>query len=824
MGRKPAIARAMKRKRGTGADPTASAAGKAKPLTRKDREYMNEFGVLDLNDIKDEEPGEALMTKIVSKRAFTEEEIDQAERKRARIGELERDRQRRLAAAGEGEAMVTENADDILSDDDGAKPKGIDVLKQKLLAGKRKRDLLAAFRTQISPAALTPVSDQLSLSDVEDEGEPSLSDDEDSDGEAVLDDDDEEDDGEGAGASKSSYPNFYDVHFADQPDHVGRVRTLAKSLQSGSLKWTTANLTDTTSYQFVAPPAQAAAAQQALQADLAQTVDVNAMNIKLRILTQFLATHPTQSTLFHDLFGKMDQYHDILYTSADYLRQATRLRRMYVLHALNHVFKYRDRVLRGNAKVRAAQGGGPVVNLAKIDISDEAQVAKLTAAAAGGPRATASAPAPLTQQDVDVRDQGFTRPKVLILAPFRSVAYEIVSLLVELSGTEQQENKKRFKDEYYEADDPNDEGWARRSAEYRAQFRGNTDDCFRLGLKFTRKSMKIYSQFYNSDIIVASPLGLRMHMESEKDIDFLSSIETVLVDGAHVMNMQNWEHLCYVMERLNKIPKQSHDCDFSRIKSWYLDELAKHFRQTVILSEYMFPELSSLYNSCALNVTRARLRYRMPTATGSIVHVTAPAPQRFVKLDAPLAQIDEERFRYLTTEILPQFRRPRGRAAASVTVDVDTKHLLVFIPSYFDFVKVRNHMDEAEYDFETLCEYTSASDKLRARTLFVQGRTRILLYTERMHFFQRLAIKGALHVVFFAPPDNAAFYADVVNFLSLPRPKALSAAANAAGAGVADGDVTVLYSKWDALRLERIVGADRVGKMLTGAGPFLFRT
>ena len=38
-------------------------------------------------------------------------------------------------------------------------------------------------------------------------------------------------------------------------------------------------------------------------------------------------------------------------------------------------------------------------------------------------------------------------------------------------------------------------------------FRGNTDDHFRLGIKITKASVRLYVDFFGSDILVASPLG-----------------------------------------------------------------------------------------------------------------------------------------------------------------------------------------------------------------------------------------------------------------------------------------------------------------------------
>ena len=83
--------------------------------------------------------------------------------------------------------------------------------------------------------------------------------------------------------------------------------------------------------------------------------------------------------------------------------------------------------------------------------------------------------------------------------------------------------------------------------DFNQTFRGNIDDCFRVGLKFSRKQMKIYSSFYSSDVIIASPLGLKMIIGEEGDkkreFDFLSSIEVIILNHTDTFLMQNWDHV-----------------------------------------------------------------------------------------------------------------------------------------------------------------------------------------------------------------------------------------------------------------------------------------
>ena len=97
-----------------------------------------------------------------------------------------------------------------------------------------------------------------------------------------------------------------------------------------------------------------------------------------------------------------------------------------------------------------------------------------------------------------------------------------------------------------------------------------------------------------------------------------------------------------------------------------------------------------------------------------------------------------------------------------------------------------------------LHRYSSGRDISRAREAFFSGRTRLLLITERFHFYRRYKIRGAHSVVFYAPPDHAAFYAEVSRF-------ALDS--QDGGEGEGEAHVQVQYSRFDLLSLQRILGA-----------------
>ncbi|EAA32398.1 DUF1253-domain-containing protein [Neurospora crassa] len=547
----------------------------------------------------------------------------------------------------------------------------------------------------------------------------------------------------------------FETHFTAPDEATFQARI--KAIQAN--KWRTDRIAKNSNRIYYNTPETGDSAEQKLPHSISGVGD---LKLKQR-LAESMAKHTEFDEAEKAVAPLLFNYQDMLYCNRS-VASSESIRRMACLHALNHVFKTRDRVIKNNTKLQR-------------------------------------------DDTLELRDQGFTRPKVLMILPTRQSCVKMVEMICKVAAPEQQENRKRFDDGYvdkstkFSDDKPED---------FRDLFAGNDDDMFRLGMKFTRKTIKYFSQFYNSDIIFASPLGLRMAIGSEEekkklDYDFLSSIELVIVDQADALLMQNWEHVEFIFEHLNLQPRDAHGCDFSRVRSWYLDDQAKYFRQTVIFSAFNTPELAELQRLYCHNwAGKARLQAEYP---GVIQYLGVKTRQTFSRFDAASIAADPDaRFAYFTKAIVPTLVKRAAKDAAGT---------LIFIPSYLDFVRVRNYFANnpavESVTFGNISEYADTPEASRARSHFLTGRHRVLLYTERAHHFRRYAIKGVKRVIFYGLPDNPIFYREIAGGYLQKSEQALMLEHG-------QGHVKVMFSKYDIMKLERIVGTKRAGKMITEQG------
>lgn len=114
-----------------------------------------------------------------------------------------------------------------------------------------------------------------------------------------------------------------------------------------------------------------------------------------------------------------------------------------------------------------------------------------------------------------------------------------------------------------------------------------------------------------------SGLVTKLQESGSSAADFLSSLEVVIVDHADVIMMQNWQHVQTLFQNCNNVPKETHGTDVMRVHESHLNGLAKHLRQTVVLSSFPSAEINALTRNECLNAAgRVRWRESFPGMLG----------------------------------------------------------------------------------------------------------------------------------------------------------------------------------------------------------------
>ncbi|MED6148963.1 hypothetical protein PIB30_057880 [Stylosanthes scabra] len=441
-------------------------------------------------------------------------------------------------------------------------------------------------------------------------------------------------------------------------------------------------------------------------------------------------------------FSLCSSYRDILHCNKKpfYLKglDDSSIMDAYIMHSLNHVFRTRDCVKKNDAKLsRAGESAG----------NDK------------------------------FRDQGFTRPKVLILLPLASMLHRVVKRLIQLTPSAHKVNVEhmdrfltKFGSEEYGGNEENDHDIenkkpqkASKPSDCEVLFGGNNEDDFMIGIKFTKKTIKLFSDFHTSDIIVASALSLVNKIEEagsnkEKDVDFLSSIEVLIIDHADVISMQNWSHVHTVIEHLNRLPSKQPGTDVMRIRPWYLDENARFYRQTIVLGFYSNPDINASFNHQCCNYEG---KVKVVCDYKGVLHKVLPKiTQIYARFHIDsIVDADDARFDYFVKKVFPRIK------------DSDQGGIMIFTSSYFEFIRIRNFLKSQNASFCLLGEYTTQSDISRGRNWFYEGKRKIMLYTERSHFYHRYKIRGVKELIMYSLPERKEFYPELERIVGTSQAK-----------------------------------------------------
>ena len=365
------------------------------------------------------------------------------------------------------------------------------------------------------------------------------------------------------------------------------------------------------------------------------------------------------------------------------------------------------------------------------------------------------------KDDINIKDQGFTSPKVLILVPYKKHAKIIMEQLIKLFSNENWKgitNKKKFLDEYSEFD--------------------SMDDCFRLGINvsFFENKMKLYTPFDESDIIIASPLGLKLAKPSDNDksfknskvYDFLSSIEIFLMDFSEVFIYQNLEHLNEILSFLNKPPKNNQNIvDINRIKENYANNFGEYLRQNIIISQFKCIDIDVAINDICKNINGKILlngpyenqitllknefeeKYRMLNSDNYEIRYEFKILRDLKKNEEDF----EEKFNYFTKNIWQNL------------YESFEKHTIIFVSSTFDYMILKSFFKKKSKSVCFISEDTDKRDWQRNRLFFEQGKYKFLLYDERAHFYKKINLKFAKNIFFYSLPEAPKIFNEMIHLI-----------------------------------------------------------
>eukprot|EP00397_Hematodinium_sp_SG-2012_P024160 GEMP01025152.1.p1 GENE.GEMP01025152.1~~GEMP01025152.1.p1 ORF type:complete len:737 (-),score=182.91 GEMP01025152.1:82-2292(-) len=488
------------------------------------------------------------------------------------------------------------------------------------------------------------------------------------------------------------------------------------------------------------------------------------------------------------LFHYMDSYRDVHLTDHNY-KSNDLARDMYTLHVTNHVMKARARVMKYNAKMK-----------------------KGTAAEIPG-------------------EEGFCRLKCLIVVPYRSACYDVVNRILSVCPSAKQVmNKSRFEDEFRpeeQEEAPTDD--------YSHLMAGNNDDKFRIGLSFARSCIKLYTPFYRSDVLVCSPLGLRLIIGSKDDkkreYDFLSSLDILVLDRCDALRMQNWDHLLECIQVLNVQPdKLPENCDIRRLRQAFVNKQGRLFRQTIATSSGHFADVQSLFVD----------RFQPPQSRKQRKHDDSDEEEKDVMREAIEPVGPRKNFRGLVQlgiksegaplkqgialgmqrQLFLMLECPAPTAISDTTFEgfkekfwptaSGLNRLLLVVAGsmgYADFLRLRNFFESEGVNYCACHEYSSNQALSRSRKEFFDGTNRVMIISERWWWFRRYRIKGAEQILFYGVPETETLYSEALSWMRAPT------RCNA---------MTLAMIKWDAPSLERIVGHTQVKPMMRAKANKIF--
>ncbi|UKK00922.2 hypothetical protein MACK_000997 [Theileria orientalis] len=389
------------------------------------------------------------------------------------------------------------------------------------------------------------------------------------------------------------------------------------------------------------------------------------------------------------------------------------------------------------------------------------------------------------------RCEGFTRPKVLVICGLRCIAKEVIDNMLRLiPSSKSNKNVERFRSDFsLPEEDMKDqrEGFmkTKKPLDFVKTFSGNQDDAFKMGIRYDSGLLHLYSPFYSSDVIVASPLGLRpLLSDKEPDYDFLSSIEVVIADRVDIMKFQNWRLFTDLMKVINRPLLKWRDGDINKIRISAIDGQSEEYRQSVLISASKNVVFNSMFKN--LKNRRGGVKLLAPNKSDYVLLASKfKLQQMFIKVPCTdVKSSREECLDYFMENMIPNLDEIKG--------------VLIVISDYTQYFRLSKRLKHANLEFLACHESNTAKQMKIARQKFSTGEIPILVTTYRLLFFKRYILKGSSKIFLIQPPEYGQLYKDFIKMVETNR----------------SNTIISYYTKYDGMLMETIVGTQRVSKLI----------
>ena len=119
--------------------------------------------------------------------------------------------------------------------------------------------------------------------------------------------------------------------------------------------------------------------------------------------------------------------------------------------------------------------------------------------------------------------------------------------------------------------------------------------------------------------------------------------------------------------------------------------------QTIVYSGYVDPAVTALIRKPSYSANTRGGVFMRPDYVGTIARVVPTVRQTFHRVPAPsLTGADDALFAFFKDRLLPELV-----AGTAEDAGAPAAHTLLFVPSYFNYVRLRNLLDSKDLEFVT---------------------------------------------------------------------------------------------------------------------------